>query len=239
MDIPAEKLVVGNGVSELIRLLNVHYVKKASMAIPTFNEYESTLKPTEIEYFDTGPNNFVLNAEAYVQSVKDSDSNTALIINPNNPTSIFEPKEKIKWILHSLKDLEMVIVDESFLDFVVHKDQYRSFFSVDDLLDEYPNLILIRSLSKEFGVPGLRLGYIASANEALVQQMRKYCPIWNINSLAEAFLEILPRYQSDYVDSLELIRRDRDSLYEKILPVPYLNVYKPAANYVFAQVQGG
>jgi len=110
---------------------------------------------------------------------------------------------------------------------------------VKDLLEEYPNLILIRSLSKEFGVPGIRLGYVASANETFVQQMRNHCPIWNINSLAEAFLEILPRYQSDYIESLDLIRRDRDNLYERILQVPYLKVYKPTANFVFAQVQGG
>jgi histidinol-phosphate/aromatic aminotransferase/cobyric acid decarboxylase-like protein/choline kinase len=239
VNIPAQKLVVGNGASELIRLLNLQYVKKVSMTIPTFNEYESELNPSEINYFDTVPHNFVLDAEAYVQSVKDSDSNIALIINPNNPTSIFEPKEKIEWILRSLKDLEMVIVDESFMDFVVREGEERSLFSVDDLLDEYPNLVLIRSLSKEFGIPGLRLGYLASANEKFVRQMRKLCPIWNINSLAEAFLEILPRYQSDYIDSLELVRRDRDNLYERILQVPYLKVYKPAANFVFAQVQGG
>jgi histidinol-phosphate/aromatic aminotransferase/cobyric acid decarboxylase-like protein/choline kinase len=237
--IPAKQLVVGNGASELIRFLNLHFVKKVSMTIPTFNEYENKLKPEEINYFDTSKNNFVLDEKAYVQSVKDSDSNVALIINPNNPTSIFEPKEKIEWILRSLKDLEMVIVDESFMDFVGYKGQDGGFSSVKDLLEEYPNLILIRSLSKEFGVPGIRLGYVASANETFVQQMRNHCPIWNINSLAEAFLEILPRYQSDYIESLDLIRRDRDNLYERILQVPYLKVYKPTANFVFAQVQGG
>lgn len=237
-NIPPSKLVVGNGAAELIRLLNIHYVQRISIAIPTFNEYENMLKPAEINCFHTNKNDFVLDAEAYVQSVKDSGSNAALIINPNNPTSIFEPREKIKWILDSLTDLEIVIVDESFMDFVRQDGQNRTLVSVEDLIDEYPNLILIRSLSKEFGVPGLRLGYIASGNEKFVKQMRNHCPIWNINSLAEAFLEILPRYQSDYIDSCEIIRRDRDSLYERIQQVPYLKAYEPAANFVFAQVQG-
>jgi len=236
MNIPADKLVVGNGASELIRLLNVHYVKKISIPIPTFNEYENMLEPARINYFDTEPNNFVLEPEAYVESVKKSGSNAALIINPNNPTSLLEPKDKMRCILDSLKHIEFVIVDESFIDFV---GQDRIAISVEDLLDEYPNLILIRSLSKEFGVPGIRIGYIASSNERFVKQMHKHCPIWSINSIAEIFLEILPRYRSDYINSLELIRRDRDNLYEAISQVPYLKVYKPTANFIFAQVQGG
>lgn len=237
-NIPPNKLAVGNGAAELIRLLNIHYVKKVSIAIPTFNEYENMLKSTQINYFHTEQNNFVLDAEAYVQSVKKSGSNAALIINPNNPTSIFEPREKIKWILDSLMNLELVIVDESFIDFVRQDGQNRAMVSVEDLMDEYSNLIMIRSLSKEFGVPGLRLGYIASSNEEFVKQMRNRCPIWNINSLAEAFLEMFPRYHSDYIDSCELIQRDRDNIYERIRQIPYLKAYKPSANFIFAQVQG-
>lgn len=233
MNLPAEDLVVGNGASELIRLINVNYVKRITIPIPTFNEYENMLAAEQINYFDTRRFDFNLDADAFVGSVRQSDSNVALIINPNNPTSLLRSEQTIRYIVDCLKDIDLLVIDESFFDFSGEK---RENSSAEVLLESHPNLVLLRSISKEFGIPGLRLGYLASSNIDFVTAMRRYCTIWNINGLAEVFLELFPKYQDSYSESCKLVRRDCDDLYEALRAVPFLKPYKPRANFVFAQV---
>ena len=138
-----------------------------------------------IYYILKEEDNFQINPQEFVNSVKESKSNLAIIINPNNPTGILEPREKIQDILEQLPNTK-VIVDESFIDFSGDREKY----SMQDLVGRYPNLIIIRSISKEFGVPGLRLGYLLTTNQEVKEKIKESLPIWNINSLAEFFLEL-------------------------------------------------
>lgn len=232
LNLRAHQIIVGNGASEIIRALNHHFVTKMTIPIPTFNEYENTLKPEQINYFDTKPNNFILDPEKYADAVLGSSSNAALLINPNNPTSLLVHKEEMKFLLEKLRDIEFFIIDESFMDFVPLNEK----FSVYRWIDTYPNVILVRSMSKEFGVPGLRLGYAACSNIELVRQLENAVPIWNISSLAEQFLEDMPQFENDYKIACDLARRDTDELYEKLTKVSYLKPYRPTANYIFAKV---
>jgi len=166
------------------------------------------------------------------QSVKNSKSNFAVIINPNNPTSTITEKDKIINILEKLQDLDGIIVDESFIDFAGDREEH----SVQPLVDQYPNLILLRSLSKEFGVPGLRLGYIVTSNQELKEKINHYLPIWNINSIAEKFIESFPRYQNEYDDSIEQILSDRKDFIKMVDDIDMLEVIEGKANFLFCKI---
>ncbi|MHA1293074.1 MAG: aminotransferase class I/II-fold pyridoxal phosphate-dependent enzyme, partial [Promethearchaeota archaeon] len=165
-------LFVGNGASEFIRLINRHLINKITIPEPTFNEYED-LNPDQINQFIlTEDSNFDLNVKDLIKSINNSNSNFALIINPNNPTARATLKEEIEILLKELPHLDGIIVDESFIDFTGNRKKY----SCQSLVSKYPNLIIIRSLSKEFGIPGLRAGYLFTINEKVKKVIKKYLP---------------------------------------------------------------
>ncbi|MFC1739411.1 aminotransferase class I/II-fold pyridoxal phosphate-dependent enzyme [Planctomycetota bacterium] len=227
-----ENILVGNGSSEFIRIFTRHFVKKATIPVPGFNEYEA-LDKSKINYFELKEENvFSLDADEFVKSVIQSDSNFAVIINPNNPTSTVTEKADVIRILDGLKDLDGVIVDESFIDFTGDRKKY----SVQPLIDEYSNLIVLRSLSKEFGIPGLRLGYILSSNSQIKDDVRNYLPIWNINSLAERFMELFPRYQKEYEQSIKQIISDREEFIAQLKDINMLKVIDGKANFLFCKI---
>jgi histidinol-phosphate/aromatic aminotransferase/cobyric acid decarboxylase-like protein len=231
-DVPCEHFAIGNGASELIRLINRLFVKKMTIPVPGFNEYENTLRSEQINYFFLAENDFRLDPDQFVRSVKDSASNSALIINPNNPTSIYEKKDQMLYVLKELKDLDIIIVDESFSNFVDLEDNP----SLQDNYRDYNNLLLVKSLSKEYGIPGLRLGYVLSSSQKRVEKLCNELPIWNINSFAEYFLEIFIKYQDEFIASCEKIIADRRYLLEELSTIPYLKSYPAQANYIFAKI---
>ncbi len=228
-----ENICVGNGASEFIRIINRHLIKKITIPVPSFNEYED-LEQSKIKYFRLlEKDDYILDEKDFIRSVKDSGSNYALIINPNNPTSTITKKSSIINILDNLKDLDGIIVDESFIDFTGDREHH----TIQHLVTEYPNLILLRSLSKEFGVPGLRLGYIVTCNENVKNTIRHHTPIWNINSIAETFIEAFPRYQNEYNKSIEQILEDRNLFVEQLKDIEMLDVIDGKANFLFCRIK--
>jgi histidinol-phosphate/aromatic aminotransferase/cobyric acid decarboxylase-like protein/choline kinase len=227
-----ENLLVGNGSSEFIRIFNKHFIKKITIPVPSFNEYED-LERTKINYFYLNEReNFILDADRFLNSINKSNSNFAVIINPNNPTSTITKKEDIMKILENSKQLDGIIVDESFIDFTGNRKNH----SVQPVVNEFPNLIVLRSLSKEFGIPGLRLGYIVTSNEKTRTKIQRYVPIWNINSIAERFIELFPRYQKEYDQSIKQIIDDRRRLCTQLHDIKILKVIDGKANFVFCKI---
>ena len=100
-------------------------------------------------------------------------------------------------------------------------------------------MIVLKSLSKNYGIPGLRLGYAASGNEQRVSDLRQDLPIWNINSLAQFFLGKMPDYQMQFNRSCELVRRATQRLYEGLRSVPYLYAYPTQGNFVLCRTRSG
>lgn len=227
-----DNIIVGNGASEFIRIFNRHFIKKVTIPVPTFDEYEDLDKEQINYYILAEENDFTLYAEKFIKSVKKSSSNFAVIINPNNPTSISTEREEIVKILENSTHLDAIIVDESFIDFTGDREKY----SVQPLVNKYSNLIVLRSLSKEFGVPGLRLGYVISSNEGIKNKIKKYLPIWNINSIAERFIELFPRYEEEYHRSIERIIDARDNFYKELKNINMLKVFKPHANFILCKI---
>jgi histidinol-phosphate/aromatic aminotransferase/cobyric acid decarboxylase-like protein len=104
------------------------------------------------------------------------------------------------------------------------------------LVNAYPNLILLRSLSKEFGIPGLRVGYLVSSNKDIKNKVGEYLPIWNINSLAEKFIELLPKYQKEYQKSIQKIINDKKIFCKYLKNIRMLKVFDGKANFVFCKI---
>lgn len=228
-----ENILVGNGASEFIRIINRQLVEKITIPVPSINEYED-LDPSKINYFELPEKeDFQLDDEAFIDSVKSSGSNFALVINPNNPTSTVTEKDKMMNILDNLQDLDGIIIDESLIDFTGD----RKVNSVQPLVNDYPNLIILRSLSNEFGIPGLRLGYIATSDKGLKEKIDHYLPTWNINSTAEKFIEMFPRYQDEYEGSIQQILEDRKKFVERFGELDMLEVIDGKANFLFCKIK--
>jgi histidinol-phosphate/aromatic aminotransferase/cobyric acid decarboxylase-like protein len=136
--------------------------------------------------------------------------------------------------LSKAKTLELVVVDESFIDFA--GDPIPSLLPV---AEKYSNLLLVRSMSKHCGVPGLRLGYCYSGNLYLLNRLRRFIPTWNINTLAEYFLSLLPATDADYHAARKRLMGDVHWLYQELCRIPGLQVYPTGANFVLIKILNG
>jgi histidinol-phosphate/aromatic aminotransferase/cobyric acid decarboxylase-like protein len=206
-----------------------------TVPVPSFNEYENTLGPDQVHFYPLSETGFDIDPQRMVAEIRKSKSNAALLINPNNPTSLYLTKKTMIGLLEELRDLDLVLVDESFIDFVDKEPNP----SLQDIYARYPNLVILKSISKVYGVPGLRLGYILTANKTLSDGISRELPIWNINSMAEYFLEIFIKYQSDFREACQKVMADRQDVVQGLKQIPCLQIYEPQANYVFARITDG
>jgi histidinol-phosphate/aromatic aminotransferase/cobyric acid decarboxylase-like protein len=228
-----EEVVIANGASELINAIISRFVDNLAVPVPTFDEFVNraiaqgkSVSPYQLH------GDFELDLEGFIQHVRDSQANAALIINPNNPTGTLLSQESLWHVLESLRHLDLIILDESFNDFVSHQPSPSA---MERLLD-FPNLIILKSLSKSYGIPGLRLGYAASGNQGMISDLRRDLPIWSINSLAQYFLEEIGNYGEQFSDSCDSVRRATQVLSSGLQSIPYLYPYPTQANFVLCRV---
>ena len=235
MNIDLDNIVVGNGASELISAMSHLFIKNLAIPVPTFDEYPNRLRiqGKNASYFEIDKRSFNLNPDSFVEFIKTSISNAALIIRPNNPTGQLISKKDTKYLLGELADLDLVIVDESFIDFVSSEKNP----SVLEYINDYENLIVIKSLSKVYGIPGLRIGYAASGNAITMSALRKELPIWNVNSFAQYFIQLLGNYRKEYEHSCRRVMETTKKLYKKLRGVSYLHPYPTDANFVFCEIK--
>lgn len=219
-------LVVGNGSSELIKILN-NTITKIVIPIPTFNEYVQLPKGKMVPFYLSEERGFQLDVDDLIKVIRETKSDYVVINNPNNPTGNIIERREIEKIL---KTGVMTIIDEAFIDFCKE-------YSVEDLTSKYKNLIIIKSLTKSMGVGGLRIGYLLTSNKSVKDKIREYLPIWNISSIAERFIELLPDFKSEYENSIARTIRDRDHLFKKIKEIDYLEPFDPHANFIFCRTK--
>lgn len=164
------------------------------------------------------------------------DIENLLLINPDNPSGNFIPKEDILKVAGWCKlNHVRFIVDESFVDF---SEDYQICSMLDNtILESYPNIVVIKSISKSYGVPGLRLGIMASADEGLIGEAKKYVSIWNINSFAEFFMQIFTKYSKDYRKACACFQAERADFVSKLCEIPFIHVMPTQANFVLCEVQ--
>lgn len=227
-------LLVGNGAAELINALGRVLRGRLAVSVPAFNEYLRCFENCEIIELPTAQDGFRLSKARLLQAAERSD--VLAVINPDNPTGSFLTLPQLVEILDCCKGRGVrCIVDESFIDFAQRDLRYT--LLSDSILERYPNLVVIKSISKSYGVPGLRLGVLASSDKALLQQIRRIMPIWNINSFAEYFLQIFTLYAGSYEASCDEIAARRLELEQELEQIPFLTAYPSQANFIMCRVE--
>ncbi|MDQ1007521.1 histidinol-phosphate/aromatic aminotransferase/cobyric acid decarboxylase-like protein [Streptomyces sp. V4I23] len=233
-----QTVAMGNGSTELITWID-HLLVRESLAVPvpTFGRW--TDQPME-----TGKRvdmlllpearGFALDPASFVQFVRSRGSRAAVVCNPNNPDGGMLSKQQVVSLLDQLQDLDLVVVDESFLEFA--DGGQEASVAAEAVLR--PNVIVLRSLGKNFGLHGVRFGYLV-ANPALATRVRAALPKWNLNSLAETVVFMLGEHREEYAQSLRQVCRDRQEMISRLSQVPGLTVYPSQGNFLYVRLPEG
>lgn len=207
-------LIAVNGSCEAIRIFLQHFTKKVLVTVPNFNEWE-IVDHIKIPYNAT--------TEEIRAAIITHQVDTVCFCNPNNPTGYY--RDDIQQLAEEFPGVNFAI-DISFIDFV------------DEIIPELPhgrNIILIKSLGKNYGICGIRLGYIASENEQLIQKMIPLVPIWNINAVSEFLIDQIARHKEEYEQSRLKILEGTRQMYQLLKSIPGLEVYPTKANFIFVK----
>ncbi|MBQ9178036.1 MAG: aminotransferase class I/II-fold pyridoxal phosphate-dependent enzyme [Prevotella sp.] len=234
--IAQEYTVVGNGAAELIKSMMEHSAGKVGIIYPTFEEYPNRLKQERIVAFVPASENLSYTADELIVFYEGKDIDTLLVINPDNPTGNFIPKPDVLKLAQWCEERNIrLVVDESFVDF---SDNFtENSLLEDDILENNRNLVVVKSISKSYGVPGLRLGILATADVPLINYIKKDVSIWNINSFAEFYMQIFGKYQSDYTDACNKFIAERRRFEKELQTIPFLEVMPTQANYFFCRIK--
>lgn len=231
-----EHIVIGNGAAELIKSLLENTTGKVGFIRPTFEEYPNRYDKSNSVFFEVKDKDFKYTATDLENYFGNTDISTLVLINPDNPTGNYIPKDDVKHLINFFNEKGVkVILDESFVDFAEEQD--NSFLS-EELISKFKNLIVVKSISKSYGVPGLRLGVVASSDEKLIATMKKDVGIWNINSFGEFYMQIAEKYQKDYKKSLTKLKNARTKFIEELNKISNVKVFPSQANYVMAEILG-
>jgi histidinol-phosphate/aromatic aminotransferase/cobyric acid decarboxylase-like protein len=191
--VPAEKVIIGNGAVELIEYAMKNLAgNNIALPLPTFSSYyESVGKSKKINFFrTTEASDYQLDLSDFSDFIRAHDCDSAILINPANPTGQYINKNEIELFLENNRHLKLVILDESFIHFSYENSHTLSLINYYDLLDRFPALVIIKSMSKDFGVAGLRAGYMV-AHESVIASMLSEGFLWNSNGFAEFFFGII------------------------------------------------
>jgi histidinol-phosphate/aromatic aminotransferase/cobyric acid decarboxylase-like protein/choline kinase len=228
-------LAVGNGAAELIKELMGELTGKTGIVLPTFEEYYNRKNTGDFLPYIVRDTSYQYSAADLISYFSGKDINALLLVNPDNPSGNFIPVNEILCIASwTLEHNITFILDESFVDFSI--GSVSNSLLKNDILEQFPNMIVIKSISKSFGVPGLRLGILAGSNTKLIDQIRKKLSIWNINSFAEYFMQIFNKYEKEYHVACKQIIDVRANFIREISAIDYLRVIPSMANYFLCEV---
>ncbi len=229
-------VVVGNGAAELIKIaMESHSGEKVGVIYPTFDEYPNRLRPEQIVAYKPDSADFSYSVDDLMTFFDDKEISLLSLINPDNPSGNYILLDEVlrlaEWC--GKKGIRL-LVDESFVDFA---DGFgHNSLLHNDILSKYPWLMVMKSISKSYGVPGLRLGVFASSDVRLIAKMKKEVSIWNINSFAEFYLQIYNKYEKDYANARSLFVKERETFHKELQTIPYLRVIPSQANYFLCEV---
>lgn len=232
-----ENILVGNGAAELIKSLMGRLTGKMGIIRPTFEEYSHRYPEDEIVCFWPENEQFRYSVQDLIDYYTQNPVDNLILINPDNPSGNYIPKKGLLQLIEWTKQYNMkLVVDESFADF---SDEENNTLIDPVLLNGNPHLYVMKSISKSYGVPGLRLGVLASGDVNTIADMKKDVAIWNINSFAEFYMQIEEKYKKDYAEALRLFRAERTRYATELSKVPGLRVLPSQANYLMAEITNG
>ena len=228
-------IVPGNGAAELIKELMGILPGTLGIVRPTFEEYPNRRSTEDLVTFIPDRPDYRYTADDLKDFFGRNHADNILVINPDNPSGNFIPANDLLSLAEWCGERgTRLIVDESFVDF---SDGYvHNTLLHDRILEEYPHLVVLKSISKSYGVPGIRLGILCSADMELMASIRKSLSIWNINSFAEFFMQIFTKYEKDYHRACTRFAEERDRFGRELSGIPFLHVMPSQANYFLCRI---
>ena len=228
-------VVPGNGAAELIKVLMERTEGKTGFVRPTFEEYPNRYTPEQQVTFMAPQPDYRYTADDLMAFFADKDIANLLVINPDNPSGNFIPKADILRLADWCEQRNIrLVVDESFVDF--SEDYATNSLLADDILERFPHMAVMKSISKSYGVPGLRLGILASADTELIAAIKREVSIWNLNSFAEFFMQIYNKHEKDYQRACAKFVVERVDFERQLRGIPFLRVMPTQANYFLCEV---
>ncbi|MGZ5443160.1 MAG: aminotransferase class I/II-fold pyridoxal phosphate-dependent enzyme [Thermoanaerobaculia bacterium] len=232
-ELPPERLLTANGASELIRAIMRLPGMRAILPVPSFNEYAGSAPPGSVVELPMDGPDFDLDVDAFARRAEEERATMAIVVNPNNPTSRLVPRAELLRLAARLAAIRCrLLVDESFIDFAGDAAE----LSLVPYVADHPNVVIIKSLSKVYGICGVRLGYLFTVDEELRGAVAAAMPIWNVNGFAEEVLRLLPRYRTAFLKSCRRVAGDTRQLFESLRGVPGLEPIEPSANYILCRL---
>ena len=234
-DLPnAENVLLGNGSTELISWINNLFIKDdVLIPVPSFgrwtDEPETLGRKVHLLHYSE-EHDFRLTPEEFVKEVKRSKVRNAVLCNPNNPTGSIMQKDEVLWIMKELTHLDTLIIDESFIDF-----SHRDISTVKNEVAAFPNAWVLKSLGKNLGLHGLRMGYVISCADN-IKKLKKHVPFWNVNGISELLLKLVVNHKEEYENSRLKVIEDREYLYSSLQQVKEFTVFPTNANFVYIKV---
>ena len=225
-NIKKENILIGNGSVELIYLImNAFKPSSTLIPVPTFSEYEraagmlnSTMHFLRLREKD----NFKLD----ISRAKNAD--IYFFCNPNNPTGniVLEDYQAVEKLAG-----ELVVIDEAFMDFLPDEKKY-SFIQKAAVSEK---IVVLRSLTKFFALPGLRIGYLV-AHKKIIQKLKLFCPPWNVNSIAQIVAPIIINDKNYKEKTRKTIRMERDYLLNELSTIKSLFCYPSVTNFLLLKI---
>ncbi len=229
-------IALGNGAAEIIKLImENHSPDRIGIIFPTFDEYPNRLADSQIVAFIPTDKDYRYSAQDLIDYFADKRLSLLLLINPDNPSGNFIPKaDVLRLASWCEKQGIRLLVDESFVDFTDDFD--HNSLLADDILCSHPTMMVLKSISKSYGVPGLRLGIVASADTDLIALIKRELSIWNINSFAEFYMQIFGKYEQDYKKACREFIKEREHFFTQLRQIPFLRVMPSQANYFLCEL---
>ena len=233
--IKEDYIVPGNGAAELIKALMEELPGTLGIIRPTFEEYPNRRDKDSLVTFIPQNCDYRYTADDIMDFFATKSVSSILLINPDNPTGNFIPIDDAYRLAAWCEEKNIrLIVDESFVDFTV--GWRNNTLLHNETLDKYPKMIVIKSISKSYGVPGIRLGILCSADADFVTKIKRSISIWNINSFAEFFMQIYTKYEADYSIACDKFIEERERFEKRLRKISFLRVMPSQANYFMVEV---
>lgn len=228
-------IIPGNGAAELIKALMELLPGSMGVTRPTFEEYPNRRDSESLVTFVSEREDFRYTAQDLMDYFGQHHADNLLLINPDNPSGNFIPFDDLLCLAAWAEEVgTRLVVDESFVDFSV--GYQNNTLLRDAILEQYPHLVVMKSISKSYGVPGIRLGILCSSDRVLISKMKKMVSIWNINSFAEFFMQIFTKYEKDYLLACDKFIAEREDFEKKLREISFLHVMPSQANYFLCEI---
>ena len=229
-----ENILVGNGAAELIKSLMETLEGKTGFIRPTFEEYPNRYLRENSVDFTPDNRDYAYSADDLIRYFDDKNIQNLIVVNPDNPSGNYIPHtDLLKLIAWCGNKKIKLVIDESFADFA---DEENNTLIDQQVLSANPHLYVMKSISKSYGVPGLRLGVLASGNTETIALMKKDVSIWNINSFAEFYMQIEEKYHNDYKNALREIRKERERFQKELSKIDNIRIIPSQANFFMVEL---